>query len=317
MDLYDILSIQSNSTNEEITKAYKKLAKIYHPDKKTGDTEKFQQIHYAYNILINDTTRLKYNDMKKPTKTKLTSFLSEWFKNDNNSITNSLSNRFSNNIKKFFNMNDIDLKNIISNIEFYDFNDLMGLFNKHIIPDKKNNIIDCSDTETPYWDEMSAEYYSLNYLPLKYHIYNNNNIKLDLKCTINEIETNRIRKIKIKRKQNNEFIETSYYFNCSHPIIVFNNGGDNDGHLIIYLSLPENYIWTSDNIFYNIDINLYQYIYGLNIKYDKYIFDNYIPYKEGNIINLKYIDKYFLSIKLNIIYNHTDENKEKLLSITH
>ena len=303
MDLYEILSISSNSTNEEITKAYRNLAKIYHPDKKTGNTEKFQQINFAYNILINDTTRLKYNDMKIPTKTKLTNFLDEWFKKNTC------------NIKKFLNMNDVDLKNIISNIEFYDFNDLMGLFNKQIIPDKSNNIIDCSDTETPYWDEMSAEYYSLNYLPLKYHVYNKNNIKLDLKCNINEIESNHIRRIKIKKKQNNEFIETCYYFKCSHPIIVFNNGGDNNGHLIIYLSLPENYIWTNDNIFYNIDINLYQYIYGLNIKYEKYIFDNYIPYKEGNIINLKYIDKYLLSIKLNTIYNHNDENKKNLLKI--
>ena len=52
MDLYDILSISPNSSNEEITKSYRNLAKIYHPDKKTGDTEKFQQINYAYNILI-------------------------------------------------------------------------------------------------------------------------------------------------------------------------------------------------------------------------------------------------------------------------
>lgn len=303
MDLYDILSISPNATNEEIMKAYKKLAKIYHPDKKTGSTEKFQQINYAYNILINDTTRIKYNDMKTPTKTKLMSFLEEWF------------NKESYNIKKIFNMNEMDLKNIMTNIEAYDFNDIMGLFNKHIIPDKKNNIIDCSDTETPYWDELSAEYYSLNYLPLKYHIYNKNNIKLDLKCNINEIEDNNIRKIKIKRKQNNQFIETVYYFKCTHPIIVFNNGGDNNGHLIIYLSLPEDYIWTLDNIYYNININLYQYIYGLNVKYDKNIFDNYIPYKEGNIINLKYIDKYLLSIKLNIIYNYNDNNKENLLKV--
>ncbi len=311
MDLYEILSIPYNASNEEITKAYKKLAKIYHPDKQTGSTEKFQQINYAYNILINDTTRLKYNDMKKPTKNKLTNFLEEWFKDDTNFITQ----RVSNNIKKMFNMKDIDFQNIINNIECYDFNDLMSLFNSQIIPNKVNNIIDCSDTDTPYWDELSAEYYSLNFLPLKYHIYNPNNIKLDLKCSINEIENKNIRKIKIKRKQNNEFIETTYYFKCSHPIIVFNNGGDNDGHLIIYLSLPEKYIWTNDNIFYNIDISLYQYIYGLNIKYDKNVFENYIPFKEGNIINLKYIDKYLLAIKLNTIYNHNDENKENLLKI--
>ncbi len=303
MDLYEILNITPDANNEEIVKAYRKLAKIHHPDKKTGNTEKFQQINYAYNILINDTTRLKYNDMKKTTKSKLNNFLEEWFNNNQS------------NFKKFFNMNDIDLKNIINNIDAYDFNDLVGLFNTHIIPNKKNSVIDCSDTDTPYWDELNAEYYSLNYLPLKYHIYNKNNIKLDLKCSIDEIENNNIRKIKIKRKQNDEFIETSYYFKCSHPIIVFNNGGDNEGHLIIYLSLPENYIWTNENIFYNIDINLYQYIYGLNVKYEKYIFNNYIPYKEGNIINLKYIDKYLLSIKLNTIYNDNEDNKENLLKI--
>ena len=54
MDLYEILSISYDATNIEITKAYRKLAKIYHPDKSTGDTEKFQQINYAYNILINE-----------------------------------------------------------------------------------------------------------------------------------------------------------------------------------------------------------------------------------------------------------------------
>ena len=295
MDLYEILSIPNNASNEEITKAYRRLAKIYHPDKKTGNTERFQQVNYAYNILINDTTRLKYNDLKKPTKSKLTNFLKEWFDKQTN-------------IKNF-----IKLDEVINNIEAYDFNDLIGLFNNHIIPKKENNIVDCSDTETPYWDEISAEYYSMNYLPLKYHIYNKNNIKLDLKCSIDDIEKSNIRKIKVKRKQNEEFIETSYYFKCSHPIIVFNNGGDNDGHLIIYLSLPENYIWTSDNIYYNIDINLYQYIYGLNINYP--IKMNIIPYKEGNIINIKYIDRYLFSIKLSTIYNDTNENKENLLKI--
>jgi curved DNA-binding protein CbpA len=304
MDLYEILSIKPNATNEEITKAYKKLAKIYHPDKKTGNTEKFQQINYAYNILINDTTRLKYNDMKKTSKSKLTNFLEEWFHKHYLNKTD---------IKKFINLNQDEINKIINDIDSYDFNDILGLFNYNLIPTKQNNVVDCSDTDTPYWDELSAEYYSMNNLPLKYHIYNQNNIKLDLKCSIEEIENKNIRKIKIKRKQNNEFIETSYYFNCSHPIIVFNNGGDNDGHLIIYMSLPDNYIWTNDNIYYNIDINLYQYIYGLDI--NNFNLKNYIPYKEGNIINIKYIDKYLFSIKLNTIYNDNNENKENLLKI--
>ena len=159
MDLYEILSITPDASNEDIKKAYRKLAKLHHPDKKTGNTEQFQKINYAYNILINDTTRLKYNGMKKPTKSKLTNFLSEFFNKQTD-------------IKKFFKLSDIDLKKIIDNIECYDFNDLIHLFNNKVIPNKTNNIVDCSDTETPFWDEINAEYYSINNLPIKYHIYN-------------------------------------------------------------------------------------------------------------------------------------------------
>ena len=54
MDLYEILSLSPDASNEDIKRAYKRLAKIYHPDKPTGNTEQFQKINYAYNILIND-----------------------------------------------------------------------------------------------------------------------------------------------------------------------------------------------------------------------------------------------------------------------
>ncbi len=305
MDLYEILSIPPNSTNDEIKKAYKKLAKIYHPDKQTGNTEQFQKIHNAYYILINDSTRLKYDEMKKPTKNKLTNFLEDLLKNNYLKQPD---------LKKFFRLNEIDLKNIIENIESYDFNDLIGLFNNNLIPNKQKCTIDCSDTETPYWDEISAEYYSINNLPIKYHMYNKNNIKLELKCSLEEVEKGNIRKIKIKRKQNEQFIETSFYFKCSHPIIIFNNGGDNDGHLIINLSLPNKYNWDNSNIYFNMNINLYEYIYGININ-NLIKINNYRAYKNGNIINIKYIDKYMLSIKLNIIFNDNEKNKEILKSI--
>jgi DnaJ-class molecular chaperone len=295
MDLYEILSINYNASSDEITKAYRKLAKIYHPDKPTGDTEKFQQLNYAYNILINEKTKIQYDTLKKTNKGKLTAFLEEWFKKQKT-------------IREHFNINDNLFNTIINNIECYDFNDILNIFSKNKIPTKTNTFIDCSESDTPYWDEFSAEYYDINNLPLKYHLFNKNNIKLDLKCTIEEIEQGNIRKIKIKRKQNEEFIETSFYFKCSHPYVVFNNGGDNDGHLIILLSLP--YQWNQDNIIINIDINLYQYIYGVNL--EKFKIKNYIPYKEGNIINLKYVDKYMLQIKLNVIYIDNNSNKEIL-----
>ena len=100
MELYDILSLSPDASNEDIKRAYKRLAKIYHPDKPTGNTEQFQKINYAYNILINDTTRCKYNDLKKPTKSKLTNFLADFFNKQNN-------------IKKFLNLSEVDLNKII------------------------------------------------------------------------------------------------------------------------------------------------------------------------------------------------------------
>lgn len=297
MDLYEILSLSSSATNEEITKAYRTLAKKYHPDKPSGSTEKFQQINYAYNILINKNTRLHYDTMKKPTKNKLIKFLEDWFKKQVN-------------MKNYFNLNDNMLNNIFNNIDTYDFNDIFLLFNNMIIPDKKNETIDCSDTETPYWDETQAEYYNINDLPLKYYTYNINNIKLNLKCTIDDINNNNIRKIKIKRMMENISIETIYYFKLSHPIIVFNNGGDNNGHLIINLSLPEPHQWLQDIIYYNININLYEFIYGINIP--EFNITNWLPHQEGIIINIKYVNKYIYAIKLNIIYIDNNNNKEIL-----
>ncbi len=300
MDLYEILSISPDATAAQITKAYRKLAKVHHPDKITGNTEKFQQINYAYNILINDKTRLQYDNMKKTTKSKLTTFLEDWFKKKNNDC-----------FKNAFNLSDKILENIINNIEAYDFNDILGIFNKMIIPTKKNeSMVDCSDSDINSWDQTCCEYYNINNLPLKYHLYNVNNIRLNLKCTIDDISNKVVRKIKIKRKQNNDFIETIFYFTCSEPYIVFNNGGDNDGHLIISLTLPEPYKWHSDSIYYMVDINLYEYIYGVNIK--QFNISKWIPYKEGIIIPINYINEYVFSIKLNIIYNDTPDNMKLL-----
>ena len=304
MDLYEILSISPNATNDEIIKAYRKLAKIYHPDKSTGNTAKFQQINYAYNILINDTTKLQYNDMKKPTKNKFTKFLDEWFNKRPD-------------IKSYFNINDTTCANIMENISAFDFNDLLGLFNKMKEPTKSNNTIDCSDSETQSWDETQAEYYNINDLPLKYHVYNTNNIKIELKTNIEDINSSTIRKIKINRRIDNTFVPTEYNFNCISPYIVFNMGGDNNGHLIISLLLPKEYTWSNDIIYYNININLYQYINGLDIP--KFNICNWIPYKDGSIIHIKYINisinnykDYILAIKLNTIYNNTNDNMELL-----
>ncbi|WP_419420356.1 J domain-containing protein [Legionella sp. D16C41] len=59
--LYQILEIEEHATKEEITKAYRRLALKYHPDKNPGGKEKFQEVCAAYEILKDDKKRELYN----------------------------------------------------------------------------------------------------------------------------------------------------------------------------------------------------------------------------------------------------------------
>lgn len=62
-DYYKILGVNKNSTKEEVRKAYKKLAKKYHPDlnKEEDTTEKFKEINEAAAILADDQKRNQYD----------------------------------------------------------------------------------------------------------------------------------------------------------------------------------------------------------------------------------------------------------------
>jgi len=60
-DYYKILGVPKNSSQEEIKKAYYKLAHLYHPDKKGGDEAKFKEINEAYQILSNKEKRAQYD----------------------------------------------------------------------------------------------------------------------------------------------------------------------------------------------------------------------------------------------------------------
>lgn len=56
MDYYKVLGLNSGASEEEIKKAYRKLASKHHPDK-GGDTAKFQEIQTAYDALTNPNSR--------------------------------------------------------------------------------------------------------------------------------------------------------------------------------------------------------------------------------------------------------------------
>ncbi len=65
---YNILGVNETASQEEIKKAYRKLAKKYHPDRRGGDKnaeEKFKEISEAYSILSDPEKRKQYDMMRK------------------------------------------------------------------------------------------------------------------------------------------------------------------------------------------------------------------------------------------------------------
>ncbi len=62
-DYYKTLGVSKNATKEEIKKAYKQLARKYHPDvnKDPGAAEKFKEINEAAQVLGDDTKRQQYD----------------------------------------------------------------------------------------------------------------------------------------------------------------------------------------------------------------------------------------------------------------
>ena len=71
IDYYQVLGVNKNATEEEIKKAYRKLARKYHPDLNPNDKEankKFQQINQANEVLSDPEKRKKYDQYGKDWK---------------------------------------------------------------------------------------------------------------------------------------------------------------------------------------------------------------------------------------------------------
>jgi len=60
-DYYKILGVQKNASQDEVKKAYRKLAHEHHPDKKGGDEKKFKELNEAYSVLGDEKKRMHYD----------------------------------------------------------------------------------------------------------------------------------------------------------------------------------------------------------------------------------------------------------------
>ncbi len=63
-DYYKVLGVPKDATEEDIKKAFRKLAHAYHPDKSGGDEAKFKEANEAYAVLSDKKKRAQYDAMQ-------------------------------------------------------------------------------------------------------------------------------------------------------------------------------------------------------------------------------------------------------------
>src|SRR2546421_10650137 len=67
-DYYAVLGLSKGATEKEITRAYRKLAKQYHPDANAGNKdaeERFKEVSAAYDVLGDAAKRKEYDGVRE------------------------------------------------------------------------------------------------------------------------------------------------------------------------------------------------------------------------------------------------------------
>ncbi len=76
-DYYQILGVDPNAADEDVKRAYRRLALEWHPDRNPGNpnaTERFQEISEAYAVLIDPVKRRQYDLSRRPGSTERFSY---------------------------------------------------------------------------------------------------------------------------------------------------------------------------------------------------------------------------------------------------
>ena len=131
-DYYKILNVSINANNDEIKKAFRALAKKYHPDRNPDDKDalaKFQEVNEAYEVLSNEESRKKYDQNISG------------FKSRNNDRETTNKNNKSNSDNKKYQDKSESMENLNKYFEsFFGFNANSNDINKDKLKKEKNPI---------------------------------------------------------------------------------------------------------------------------------------------------------------------------------
>lgn len=320
MDLYEILGLTSSATKTEIKKAYRDLAIVYHPDKNRGEdtTDKFIEIQFAYNTLIDDTKKENYKKLSfGEKKNQVYDFMKEYIYERFPNI------KFQKIISNFY-PDENEFRDDINN---FNFSNIFSKLKKKFVDDEINNDEIISATKMPSISCISCG--KCNCVCNKYQYIDQEKLNIHhiQRITIDEKYNSFEKQILIRRKTKEEI---KININCNKTEIIIVNEGEtlNGIHGNIYINLicdiDKKYMCMDKYdilTFYN--ISLYEYIYGGtinmthfgdNIKYDfpccidnsTYIhLDNY-GFTEDNNMKIK---RGVLHIKLCI--NGFDNNSDR------
>ena len=64
-DYYKVLGVSPDADDKQITRAYRKLAKQFHPDANPGSEERFKEISAAYDVLGDPEKRKEYDEVRR------------------------------------------------------------------------------------------------------------------------------------------------------------------------------------------------------------------------------------------------------------
>ncbi|HWG74949.1 MAG TPA: molecular chaperone DnaJ [Acidimicrobiales bacterium] len=64
-DFYSVLGVSDSAADKDIARAYRKLAKQYHPDANPGSEDKFKEISAAYDVIGDPDKRKEYDEVRR------------------------------------------------------------------------------------------------------------------------------------------------------------------------------------------------------------------------------------------------------------